>query len=141
MNDVNQQLTPTNSPLASASAPSLPTTPIPQGVVDFPPDTPSMVCSANECEAGHRWAPVIRVAECPGCKAPILAVKMVNCPVCNEPVKKMTLRSDHLPHGGNISALCQGHATLNEVISIDVERSHAQQEEENYKERDVFSKI
>lgn len=109
-------------------------------VVDFGPDAPAVSCSWNECTDGHRWPPAMQVTGCPGCKAPILAVKMVQCPVCNEPVTKLVFRSDHMPHGGQVTPMCRGAASLNEVLMVAIDRGHAASEAASHTEREMISK-
>lgn len=113
-----------------------------QPTVDFGPEAnPAAICSGNTCSAGHIWPPVIAVAKCPGCGAPILVVKMVNCPVCNEPPSKLRLRTDHLPQNGAIMPMCRGSASLGDVGVIEINRVHAKHEQENYTEREMVGKL
>lgn len=81
-------------------------------------------CSENECEQGHKWAPQMVIALCPGCKRPIVAVRMQNCPVCNEPVKRIKYRQDHVGAGGGIVASCLGHQGSGEQVRIELNRHH-----------------
>lgn len=114
----------------------------PEGVpFDFGTPPPAEPCSWNECSRGHKFPPFIQLAQCPGCKGPIIAVKMVNCPICNEPVARVAMRLEHLPQSGQITPMCQGAATLNEVIQLKVERNHARLEEAAYKDREMISKV
>ena len=106
------------------------------------PDTDNIqLCSYNECPNGHRWPPVMQTASCPGCKAPIVLVKMVQCPSCNEPPSKWGFRSDHLPHGGVVTPMCKGSDSLAEVTYIEVERGHSKKTEADYKERELPGKV
>ena len=125
------------SPLPEAVATEVPTsTP-----VDFGTPPPTEPCSWNECSRGHKFPPIIQMAQCPGCKGSIVAVKMTNCPICNEPVTRLALRMEHLPQPGQITAMCQGAGTLNEVIQLKVERNHAKVTESTHVEREMISKI
>lgn len=110
-------------------------------MVDFGPEAPIAKCSTSKCSAGHVWTPVIQMAKCPGCDAPMLVVKMVNCPMCNEPVRSTTLRVEHCPHGGQITAVCLGHASLNEVLAVEFTHEHAQQEQDKHVVREMISKV
>ena len=130
---------PTASPVAGESVPAPPSAA--EVPVNFEEAPSFPLCSKNVCSRGHEWLPHISLAKCPGCGAPIVAVKMVQCPICNEPVAKLQLRSEHLPQGGSITALCAGSATLNEVIVMEIERQHSSQEQSSYKDREVISKI
>lgn len=110
--------------------------------VDFGQAGPTITpCTYNECAAGHRWNPQIQIAACPGCRTPMLAVKMLQCPICNEPVLRMVMRSEHLPQGGQITPLCLGASTLNEVNVVTIERTHASQEQQNHVVRDMIGKV
>ena len=128
-----------NSP-QTASPGSAP--PTPSGAAfefgEVPPHSP---CSANVCPNGHEWAPIFGLGKCPGCASPILVVKMVNCPVCNEPVRALRYRTDHMPHGGQLTPMCLGVASLAEVTVVELERHHAQQEEQGYKQREMVTKV
>lgn len=108
---------------------------------DFGEVPPLPACSTSECPNGHKWMPLLQIGQCPGCKAPLLALKMVNCPICNEPVAKLMLRVEHLPQGGTITALCAGHATLNDVTIVELLHQHAQQEQEQHVEREMPQKV
>jgi hypothetical protein len=69
------------------------------------------------------------LVKCPGCKAPVLAVKMENCPVCNEPVKQFDLRTDHITKQMGVLPMCKGAASAGEIGVITMERSHAAEQE------------
>lgn len=120
---------------------------LPPASLESPPtidfgEAPSVdPCSYNECPQGHKWPPVLRVAQCPGCGGPILAIKMVQCPICNEPVTHRVIRADHLPHGGQITPMCRGAASLAEVTSIDIKCGHAEDEQKKYVDREMPSKV
>lgn len=119
----------------------VPAPPTPQvTVVDFGPQN-TKKCSLQICAAGHEWVPQIMAVKCPGCQAPMLALMMVNCPICNEPPVKAFFRMDHIAMGGQITPLCMGSATLAEPIGIEVPLCHAQQEQDNFKEQKVTSKV
>lgn len=127
-------MTPTATPLAEQT-PALPT-------IDFGGPTQTIQpCSYNTCSAGHIWMPQMQITQCPGCRAPMLAVKMLQCPICNEPVVKLVFRSEHLPQGGQITPMCYGAASLNEVQVITVARQHAAQEQSKHEVREMISKI
>lgn len=108
--------------------------------VDFGTPPHREPCSWNECSKGHKFSPIVQVAGCPGCGGPLVIVKMVNCPLCNEPVSKLTLRTEHIPQGGQIQPMCAGGASLNEVDQIVLNRRHAAEEEANHTVRPMISK-
>lgn len=109
--------------------------------IDFGEATPPTSCSYNICANGHKWPPVLRVAQCPGCGGPILAAKMTQCPVCNEPVARRFIRVDHLPHGGQITPMCRGAGSLAEVMQVEMVCNHASDEEGKYIERQMPGKL
>jgi hypothetical protein len=112
-------------PVATKTAPAT----IPIAPVAFPPKVATLLCSEQECPNGHRWAPTVAIAACPGCKAPVLALRMEQCPTCNEPPARLRLRCDHVALGGGIVAICKGAAAppqmAPEVTMIEMEHSHA----------------
>lgn len=79
-------------------------------------------CTRNECANGHKWPAQLAVANCPGCGAQLLMVRMINCPVCNEPTKTFKLRTDHTSQGFGIAALCRGQAGPAESNVIEMTR-------------------
>ena len=104
-------------------------------------ETPQQLCTSNSCATGHIWPVVVAIAKCPGCAQAVLAIKMVNCPICNEPTQRTVLRTDHMPHGGALTAICKGAASLADVGQIELLRRHAQAEQEAYKERGMIGKV
>ena len=64
-------------------------------------------CSENTCSSGHKWAPQLVVTQCPGCKVPMMAIRMINCPICNEPQKQVKFRVDHVVGQQNIVPACR----------------------------------
>jgi hypothetical protein len=100
-----------------------------------------VLCSNLTCSNGHAWPLEIQVTSCPGCKSPILAVKMVNCPICNEPSASMALRIDHLSRGQAITSLCRGSASLADTHQIELKLTHAQDEQEKHKIREMPGKV
>ena len=98
-------------------------------------------CSTNKCANGHEWPPTVQVAQCPGCKAPLLAIKMEQCPVCNEPPTTLNLRSDHLPKNGAITPICRGSDSLAEVGVVHIEYTHATNEQNRHKVREMPGKV
>ena len=137
---------PINSPETISQVETAPTNtdPVPvktELVYEFPPEVKIQLCSSNICTNGHEWLPEIGLAKCPGCTAPLLAIKMVQCPVCNEPVAKFRLRSDHLPKGGVITPICRGSASMAEVTVMEVHRAHYLHEQENHKVREMPVKL
>jgi len=102
---------------------------------------PQVACSVMACPSGHEWSPTLQITQCPGCKSPILAIKMVNCPQCNEPASALRLRSDHLSRGAAITPTCRGSASQAEIIMLDIKLQHATILQENYKERELPSKV
>lgn len=98
-------------------------------------------CSANVCINGHEWEPVLAIAKCPGCAAPIQVIKMLNCPLCNEPVERVRFRTDHLASGGQIAPMCRGSASLAEVTSVELIREHAREEERAHIVKEVPQKL
>src|SRR5579859_3487343 len=98
-------------------------------------------CSSLTCSNSHTWALEAQTALCPGCKSPILAIKMVNCPQCNEPSTSLTLRSDHLSRGSAITPICQGSASLAEINKIELKLNHAALEQQNHVVRALPEKI
>jgi hypothetical protein len=91
--------------------------------VAFPVEKVVQPCSWNECSQGHRWAPVLALAQCTGCRVPIIAVQKVNCPVCNEPVVRTSLRSDFVPRGSGVSKRCEGAKPGGESVDVLLERT------------------
>jgi hypothetical protein len=89
----------------------------------FPEVAQVRFCSENVCTAGHAWTPVMAVGQCPGCKAPVLAVQMTQCPFCNEPVARIRYRQDHVPRGAGIVPMCKpGALSAGEVTEVAMER-------------------
>lgn len=144
-----EPITPVNGleiegPPQPASATILPSGPGPV----FGPPPPTQVCSLNECVNGHKWPPSFALAKCPGCQAPVLAVRMEQCPVCNEPVRKLSMRVDHSlmiePAAGRAAPTapaCQGIAGLNEVTLVEMERQHAAETEASHVQRVIPCKL
>lgn len=97
-------------------------------------------CSRHACVAGHEWSPKLAIVQCPGCNEQMLAMLMSNCPICNEPVAKTFIRTDHLPHGGAITPICKGSESLAESTLVVLTHTHAADEAERYKHREVLSK-
>jgi len=91
-------------------------------------------CSYNSCKNGHRWPPQFQLAQCPGCGAPFVAVRMVNCPVCNEPTKSRKFRLDHTGQSFGIAALCRGQAGMAESSFIEMESTAAAEVETRWDE-------
>lgn len=83
-------------------------------------------CTKNECANGHKWPAQMALANCPGCGAQLLMVRMINCPVCNEAVTKFTLRSDHTSQGFGIAAICRGQSGPAETNYIEMKRNHVE---------------
>lgn len=105
-------------------------------------ETPKVeLCSNLSCSNGHTWPIEVQVTQCPGCKSPILAIKMVNCPQCNEPSDKMSLRADHLSRGQAITAICHGSASLADTHKLVVKLDHAAHEQANHKIRALPDKL
>lgn len=99
-------------------------------------------CSVSRCAAGHEWVPQLRIAQCPGCGAPMLVLLMQNCPACNEPTAGSDLRLDHMPQAsGQLLPICRGSATMAEAIKIELKHSHAADEQREHVVRDVVSKV
>lgn len=91
------------------------------------PFTPSqgaegVFCSWASCSNGHQWMPELAISKCPGCKSPIVAIKMVNCPICNEPAAQHGLRAEHVTTGGWIGKACQGQPSLGETSYMAIDR-------------------
>lgn len=91
--------------------------------INFPEIVKIDPCTYNECTNGHKWPMQLAIAQCPGCQAPILGVRMVNCPVCNEPVSKVKVRTDHMAGGMGIAAVCRGQKGLAEVNFVEMIRN------------------
>lgn len=98
-------------------------------------------CTTMSCASGHVWTPTLELTPCPGCKSPLLAIKMVNCPICNEPSVSMELRADHVGRATPITPICQGSASTAEIIKIALKLSHAADTEQNYKDRQMPTKV
>lgn len=94
-------------------------------VAQFPETVKIEPCTKNECPNGHRWPAQLALANCPGCGAQILMVRMTNCPVCNEPTSKFALRTDHTNQGFGIAALCRGQQGVAESNLIEMNRNAA----------------
>lgn len=105
------------------------------------PEQPQNLCTFNSCPAGHIWPAVMAITKCPGCSQAVLAIKMLNCPICNEPTSKTVLRTDHMPHGGALTAICRGASSLADVGQIELLRRHAETEQESYIEREMIGKV
>ena len=103
-----------------------------QPMVKFPEVVKVEPCSSNECVNGHKWPPMLQLAQCPGCGGPLIAVKMINCPICNEPTKTVKLRTDHTGMAFGIAALCRGQGGMAESNFICMERHAAKDVEEKW---------
>lgn len=86
-------------------------------------------CSENVCSQGHRWAPQLVITTCPGCKANMLAVRMIQCPVCNEPQKSVKFRVDHVVGAGQIMPACRGPVGASSVAFVTLDIKHSEQAE------------
>ena len=105
-------------------------------------ETPKVeLCTSLTCSNGHIWPVEVQITQCPGCKSPLLAIKMVNCSVCNEPSTALRLRADHLSQGQAITPICRGSATLAETHKIDLTLRHAAQEQASHAVRDMPGKL
>ena len=76
-------------------------------------------CSYFSCANGHGWPPEIGMATCPGCKAPLVAIRFRNCPVCNEPAGRWTVRVDRTSQAMGVPAVCKGQQGTGETHMID----------------------
>jgi len=108
---------------------------------EFKESPKAILCSSLTCPSGHIWPIEAQITHCPGCKSPILAIKMVNCPQCNEPSASLLVRSDHLSRGQAITAICQGAATLADIHKIEIKLNHAEIEQQNHKIRLLPEKL
>lgn len=97
--------------------------------VDFPESRNTVLCSTLRCSKGHLWLPKLAIGTCPGCKAPVLAVKMESCPFCNEPSIQASIRCDHFSRNEYVQPLCQGANTTAEITMLDFPLEHAAQTE------------
>lgn len=79
---------------------------------------PTDFCSWMICSHGHKWWPELAIGGCPGCKAPLLAIKMALCPFCNEPPEEIELRVDLTTQTIGIPAACQGQEGKGEIFKI-----------------------
>ena len=75
------------------------------------PDQPLLPCSYNLCSNSHYWPIVFKLAACPGCNSPVMAVKMQNCPYCNEPASSTQTRTDITTEVLGLKATCQGQTS------------------------------
>lgn len=76
-------------------------------------------CSYFSCANGHGWPPEIGMAGCPGCKAPVVAIRFRNCPVCNEPAGRWTVRVDRTSPAMGVPAVCKGQQGTGETHFIE----------------------
>jgi hypothetical protein len=97
-----------------------------ENVVQFPPIAePVELCSYNICAKSHKWCPTLGLAQCGGCKGPVVAVKMENCPICNEPPEEIHIRTDHIANGLPVVKFCLKEPSPGEVQEIVLKREHA----------------
>lgn len=82
------------------------------------------LCSEHVCLQKHVWMPTVKLAQCGGCRGPVVAIKMENCPICNEPAVYTRLRIDHIGYKQPLHAICRGVATNAEVVMAEMKRSH-----------------
>lgn len=105
-------------------------------------ETPKVtLCSNLTCAEGHQWPIELQITNCPGCKSPIVAIKMVNCPQCNEPSAALQLRADHLSRGQAITPICRGAASLADVHKIEIKLQHAAKEQASHIIRQMPEKL
>jgi hypothetical protein len=86
-------------------------------------------CSECVCSQGHKWAPQLALAKCPGCSSQVLALRLINCPVCNEPQKSIKFRTDHVVGAPNIVAACRGPVGASNIAFVTLDIHHSENAE------------
>ncbi len=91
--------------------------------MEIPFDSPTptgVMCTWQQCPAGHKWPMELAVSKCPGCRSDIVATRLTLCPICNEPPTLRAMRVDHIATGAWIGKECQGEQGKGESVLVEM---------------------